>query len=118
MDWSELILPSGWIGLVCGVFSPRNKEADSQDKQRSQKETPQQLQNRSGSIVDGPNVRNAGFRSCVRVLPPDAYLPDLSLACDVVVGKLGYGTCSEVLAAGTPFVIVRRPGFCEEHTCI
>jgi hypothetical protein len=29
-------------------------------------------------------------------------------ACDVVLGKIGYGTTSEVLATNTPLVFVRR----------
>ena len=29
-------------------------------------------------------------------------------ACDLVLGKIGYGTTSEVLATNTPLVFVRR----------
>jgi hypothetical protein len=45
----------------------------------------------------------------------DAYVPDLTNACDVLIGKLGYGTCSECIGHSTPFVYVPRPQFIEEH---
>lgn len=45
----------------------------------------------------------------------DAYVPDLTNAADVLLGKLGYGTCSECIGHGTPFVYVPRPQFIEEH---
>jgi hypothetical protein len=32
------------------------------------------------------------------------YVPDLTAIADVVLGKLGYGTCSEVIATRTPFI--------------
>ena len=34
-------------------------------------------------------------------------------ACDCVVGKIGYGTMSEVLAHNKPFVFIRRDFFNE-----
>ncbi|CAO3638856.1 unnamed protein product [Cunninghamella blakesleeana] len=56
------------------------------------------------------------------ILPPkfyraskDAYVPDLTNAVDVVLGKLGYGTCSECIGHHTPFVYVPRPQFIEEY---
>lgn len=45
----------------------------------------------------------------------DAYVPDLTNAADVVLGKLGYGTCSECIGHHTPFVYVPRPQFIEEY---
>lgn len=45
----------------------------------------------------------------------DAYVPDLTNACDVLLGKLGYGTCSECIGHNTPFVYVPRPQFIEEQ---
>ncbi|ORX53520.1 hypothetical protein DM01DRAFT_1336059 [Hesseltinella vesiculosa] len=45
----------------------------------------------------------------------DAYVPDLTNAADVVLGKLGYGTCSECISTATPFVYVPRPQFIEEY---
>jgi hypothetical protein len=45
----------------------------------------------------------------------DAYVPDLTNACDVLLGKLGYGTCSECIGHSTPFVYVPRPQFIEEQ---
>ncbi|KAM0791885.1 hypothetical protein ACM66B_004140 [Microbotryomycetes sp. NB124-2] len=44
----------------------------------------------------------------------DVYVPDLTATADVVLGKLGYGTCSETISAATPFVYVPRPLFIEE----
>lgn len=35
-------------------------------------------------------------------------------AADCVLGKIGYGTTSECLAHGTPFVFIRRDYFNEE----
>lgn len=37
------------------------------------------------------------------------YHPDLSLAADLVIGKVGYSTLAEVYRAGTPFGFVPRP---------
>lgn len=36
--------------------------------------------------------------------PRDVYMPDMTAVCDVLLGKLGYGTCSETVATRTPFV--------------
>lgn len=42
-------------------------------------------------------------------------MPDIIGACDVVLGKLGWGTCSEVIGNGyKPFVYVPRSAFIEE----
>lgn len=42
------------------------------------------------------------------------YKKDLINAVDVVLGKVGYGTCSEVVAHSKPFIYVSRPLFAEE----
>ncbi|KAL1918853.1 uncharacterized protein VTP21DRAFT_2875 [Calcarisporiella thermophila] len=47
--------------------------------------------------------------------PRDAYVPDLNEAADVVLGKLGYGGCSEAVAHARPFIYVPRPQFKEEE---
>lgn len=47
--------------------------------------------------------------------PLDCHVPDLTATADVVLGKLGYGTCSETLSTSTPMVYVPRPLFIEEH---
>lgn len=47
-------------------------------------------------------------------LAKDVYTPDLIAACDVMLGKIGYGTFSEALAYKLPFVFVRRDYFNEE----
>ncbi|KFY73297.1 hypothetical protein V499_06590 [Pseudogymnoascus sp. VKM F-103] len=45
----------------------------------------------------------------------NVYMPDLIGACDVVLGKLGWGTCSEVIGNGyKPFIYVPRSAFIEE----
>ncbi|KAM5537184.1 hypothetical protein V8D89_009117 [Ganoderma adspersum] len=49
------------------------------------------------------------------VAPRDVYMPDLTAAADVLLGKLGYGTVAECVAARTPCVYVPRPLFVEEH---
>jgi L-arabinokinase len=47
---------------------------------------------------------------------PSLYFPDLTVACDAVLGKLGYGTCGDCIAAAqTPMIYVRRKGFVEEE---
>ncbi|KAA1125191.1 hypothetical protein PGTUg99_000568 [Puccinia graminis f. sp. tritici] len=43
------------------------------------------------------------------------YVPDLTAIADVVLGKLGYGTCSEVIATRTLFISVPRKMFVEEY---
>ncbi|KAG0265654.1 hypothetical protein BG011_004253 [Mortierella polycephala] len=50
--------------------------------------------------------------------PHGVYVPDLTRAADVVIGKLGYGTCSECIAHDTPLIYVSRPQFVEEHGLI
>ncbi|PVH85372.1 hypothetical protein DL98DRAFT_583958 [Cadophora sp. DSE1049] len=45
----------------------------------------------------------------------DVDMPDLIGACDAVLGKLGWGTCSEVIGNGyKPFINVPRSAFIEE----
>ncbi|RDW85384.1 hypothetical protein BP5796_03709 [Coleophoma crateriformis] len=45
----------------------------------------------------------------------DVYMPDFIGACDAVLGKLGWGTCSEVIGNGyKPFIYVPRSAFIEE----
>ncbi|RIA82534.1 hypothetical protein C1645_788192 [Glomus cerebriforme] len=50
------------------------------------------------------------FYSC----PKNAYIPDLTNAADAIIGKLGYGTCSECIGHGKPFIYISRPQFIEE----
>ncbi|KAF9579580.1 hypothetical protein BGW38_004106 [Lunasporangiospora selenospora] len=47
--------------------------------------------------------------------PHGVYVPDLTRAADIVIGKLGYGTCSESIAHNKPLIYVSRPQFIEEH---
>ncbi|KAG0333713.1 hypothetical protein BG004_000725 [Podila humilis] len=50
--------------------------------------------------------------------PHGVYVPDLTRAADIVIGKLGYGTCSECIAHDTPLIYVSRPQFVEEQGLI
>ncbi|CAE6414520.1 unnamed protein product [Rhizoctonia solani] len=49
------------------------------------------------------------------VAPKDVYMPDVTAVGDVLLGKLGYGTCAECVDSCTPFVYVPRALFVEEH---
>lgn len=49
------------------------------------------------------------------VAPKDVYMPDVTAMGDVLLGKLGYGTCAECVDSCTPFVYVPRALFIEEH---
>ncbi|KAJ3319126.1 hypothetical protein HDV06_006685 [Boothiomyces sp. JEL0866] len=46
--------------------------------------------------------------------PSITFMPDIIECCDVVLGKCGYGVCSETLASRTPLLYVSRPQFIEE----
>eukprot|EP00736_Rhodelphis_marinus_P006665 Rmarinus@m.14481 len=63
-----------------------------------------------GLEADSDEGLPQGFRR----VPAGSYLPDLILAADVAIGKLGYGVTSECLAYSTPIVYVSRQNFCEE----
>jgi hypothetical protein len=41
------------------------------------------------------------------VAPKDVYMPDVTAMGDVLLGKLGYGTCAECVDSCTPFVYGR-----------
>ena len=47
-------------------------------------------------------------------LRPDQYMPDVIAACDVVLGKIGYGSASECLVMKRPLIFVPRANFAEE----
>ncbi|KAF8969229.1 transmembrane amino acid transporter protein-domain-containing protein [Flammula alnicola] len=88
-DGPRLLPDSSWIAVVCGV----SKEQWNNQSHDKDSELPE------------------GFY----VAPRDVYMPDLTAAGDVLLGKLGYGTVSECVDACTPFVYVSRPLFIEEH---
>lgn len=44
-----------------------------------------------------------------------AYIPDLVNLADVMIGKIGYGTCSECICHGTPLIYVPRANWPEER---
>lgn len=43
-------------------------------------------------------------------------MPDLVNACDVVLGKIGYGTVSEAVGIEKPRIYVSRPLFAKKST--
>ena len=65
-------------------------------------------------VVPGASV-DEKWEGNLRLLPHHSpiYHPDLVSAADVVVGKLGYSTVAEAVAAGTRMLYVPRPGFRE-----
>ena len=91
-SWDELmkdtpnILPEGWYGVVL---------EDTEEKHEVK--TPltsssQQIQHHSKIIK----------------VPRDTFFPDLVVASDVILGKIGYGTVSECIAHNRPLVYVPR----------
>ncbi|KAJ6545041.1 hypothetical protein DFH09DRAFT_1282173 [Mycena vulgaris] len=85
----QLLPDPSWIAIVCGVSKEQwNAQADGGDS----------------DLPDG-----------FFVAPRDVYMPDLTAAGDVLLGKLGYGTVAECVDSCTPFVYVSRPLFIEEH---
>ncbi|KAJ8088553.1 hypothetical protein PM082_022626 [Marasmius tenuissimus] len=85
----SLLPDESWIAVVCGV----SKE--------------QWEKNQEGE--DG------GLPENFYVAPKDVYMPDLTAAADVLLGKLGYGTVAECVDSRTPVVFVPRPLFIEEY---
>ncbi|KAJ3406525.1 hypothetical protein HDU80_011022 [Chytriomyces hyalinus] len=82
------LIPDGWHALIC-VPGPK------------------------GDLLDDFIESNGASR--VTIATGSSYVPDLVQASDVVVGKCGYGTCSEVIAHNVPLVYVPRPAFVEEE---
>ncbi|KAJ3224948.1 hypothetical protein HDU81_008241 [Chytriomyces hyalinus] len=82
------LIPDGWHALIC-VPGPK------------------------GDLLDDFIESNDASRVTIAV--GSSYVPDLVQASDVVVGKCGYGTCSEVIAHNVPLVYVPRPAFVEEE---
>ena len=66
------------------------------------------------AIVTCPNSSKFSSSEYIKYVDSSKYVPDLMEAVDVVMGKCGYGTCSEVVAFNRPFVYVSRPLFYEE----
>jgi len=66
-------------------------------------------------ILPGQAVEEILVKENLRLLPPDSgiYHPDLVVACDAVVGKVGYSTLAEIYQAGIPFGYICRPDFRE-----
>lgn len=50
----------------------------------------------------------------IELNPSTTYIPDIINASDVVLGKCGYGICSEVVSSKTPLLYISRTGFAEE----
>lgn len=61
--------------------------------------------------------------SCTSSLPStrwipisySAYIPDYVYLADVMIGKIGYGTCSECIYHGTPLIYIPRVNWPEER---
>ncbi|KAL0565423.1 hypothetical protein V5O48_016597 [Marasmius crinis-equi] len=85
----SLLPDESWIAVVCGV----SKEQWEKDQEGE----------------DG------GLPENFYVAPKDVYMPDLTAAADVLLGKIGYGTVAECVDSKTPVVFVPRPLFIEEH---
>ena len=62
----------------------------------------------------GPSPPTLGPRWIPLPLPSPLPHPDLVAASDLVVGKTGYGTVSEVLCHGSRFLYLRRRGYPED----
>ncbi|KAI8919585.1 hypothetical protein BC831DRAFT_481294 [Entophlyctis helioformis] len=67
-----------------------------------------------GILVADPNLRCTPADRFRIIDHHTVYMPDIINASDVVLGKLGYGTCSEVVAHHVPLLFVSRPNFVEE----
>jgi len=74
---------------------------------------------RSGRIYLAPSGwKHGNARRDVRTLPEGTRFEDALAACDVVVGKPGYGLIGDVEAAGARFLYVPRPGFPENEVLV
>ncbi|TPX43610.1 hypothetical protein SeLEV6574_g04951 [Synchytrium endobioticum] len=51
----------------------------------------------------------------LKALSQTAYLPDYINCSDVILGKIGYGICSEVVAHQKPLIYIKRSGWAEEE---
>jgi hypothetical protein len=74
------------------------------------------LAGRSGAVFVLPGAADEErWDRNLRLLPhrSPVHHPDLVAAADLVVGKLGYSTVAEAVAAGTRVLYVPRPGFRE-----
>ncbi|KAJ1549721.1 hypothetical protein HK096_010858 [Nowakowskiella sp. JEL0078] len=94
-DENKKLLPEGWFGIVA---SPNSKS--------------------SGKFLVNPNSVNQLESRFLSVDTSLFWMPDLINAVDVVLGKCGYGMCSEVVAHKTPLIYVPRPDFIEEQGLI
>jgi hypothetical protein len=71
---------------------------------------------RRGRVFLAPSGwQDAVVRADVRILVKAMRFEDALAACDVVVGKPGYGLIGDVEASGARFLYVPRPGFPENE---
>jgi len=72
---------------------------------------------RGATFVHPGATREERWEGNLRLLPHHSPIhhPDLVAAADLVVGKLGYSTVAEAVAAGTRMLYVPRPGFRESE---
>jgi len=69
-------------------------------------------------LVIGLNDRQVKLGSKFHMVCRDAYIPDLMMAADVIVGKLGYSTMAELLCCKRPCVYFSREHWLEERYLI
>ncbi|KAK9712655.1 hypothetical protein K7432_007004 [Basidiobolus ranarum] len=65
-------------------------------------------------IVCGFNSKEHKLPSNFLCVDRNTYVPDLVNCSDVVLGKLGFGTCTECILHKKPMLFVSRPAFIEE----
>ncbi|TPX33869.1 hypothetical protein SmJEL517_g03358 [Synchytrium microbalum] len=67
-------------------------------------------------LVVGWNSKNSTSR--LKSVGQNVFMPDLINCSDVVLGKAGYGLCSEVVAHNKPLLYIKRSGWAEESGLI
>ncbi|KAI9098789.1 hypothetical protein DFS34DRAFT_649493 [Phlyctochytrium arcticum] len=69
------------------------------------------------ALIPAPSTKAPGptATNIITIPAETSYLPDYLHAADLILGKCGYGTCSEAVAHHKPFVYVSRLGFAEEE---
>jgi len=66
-------------------------------------------------LVIGLNEREIELGNKFHLVHRDAYIPDIFMAADVVLGKIGYSTMAELLCCHRPSIYVSRAHWAEEH---
>lgn len=89
-----------------GAFPPGLRDCDHDDVGEEEEQDEQLIPKGWIAIVCGLSVKDGAdeLPENFYAAPRDVYVPDLTAVCDVLLGKLGYGTCSETVSSQTPFV--------------